>query len=326
MSQTTLVETASSQVLHLHRIRQFGLLDLKECLISGLQDSPKTMPSLLLWDDQGLKNFDTWTKAPSYYPKRCEWEILTRYGYDIAQHFQAKNLSKTAFLLQAAEKERRHVYYYALDVSEEALHKNLSALKQQFAKSRFINIEGLSGTYDDCTEWLGRSAILPASTASSLMSQFHQACRKMSVDCRFLVSADCCNVERDILEAYDANKGPSRTFLFHSLHHANQLLGENVFREEEWNAVPEWDEVQHELRYSYTPKTDLHIKVGDSEISLTKGESIHFFMSGKWQESQMTHCQGGGDDGRQDLERCPATILLLSAARYYKYLGLYLAY
>jgi uncharacterized SAM-dependent methyltransferase len=196
------------------------------------------------------------------------------------------------------------VYYYALDVSEEALHKNLSALKQQFAKSRFINIEGLSGTYDDCTEWLGRSAILPASTvtflwlgnsvanltqneASSLMSQFHQACRKMSVDCRFLVSADCCNVEHDILEAYDPNKGPSRTFLFHSLHHANRLLGENVFKEEEWDAVPEWDKVQHELRYNYTPKTNLHIRVGDLEISLTKDESIHFFMSGKWHESQM---------------------------------------
>jgi uncharacterized SAM-dependent methyltransferase len=92
MSQTTLVETAPSQVLHLHHIRQSGLLDLKECLISCLRDNPKTMPSLLLWDNQGLKNFDTWTKAQSYYPKRCEWEILTRYGYEIAQHFQRKSV------------------------------------------------------------------------------------------------------------------------------------------------------------------------------------------------------------------------------------------
>ncbi|KAI1387345.1 histidine-specific methyltransferase [Hypoxylon trugodes] len=271
------------------------------------------MPSLLLWDDQGLRNFDTWTKSPSYYPKRCEWEILTNYRHDIARQFPATsvlielgcgNLMKTAWLLAAMEKERRHVYYYALDVSDDALYKNLNSLKKQFIDSQFISIAGLSGTYDDCVEWLASSASLPASTitflwlgnsvanmpqqdVSILLGQFHQACRKMSADCNFLISADSCADENRILKAYDPTSGSSRVFLFHGLHHANRLLGQAVFKEEEWNAIPEWDKVLNELRYSYVPKKDVHLDVGKLQVTLKRGEPIHYFMSGKWNESQV---------------------------------------
>ncbi len=202
------------------------------------------------------------------------------------------------------EKERRHVYYYALDVSDDALCSNLGALKKQFNESQFINISGLSGTYDDCAEWLASSSSLPVSAvtflwlgnsvanlnqhdASVLMGQFRQACSKMSADCNFLISADCCAVEDRILKAYDPNDGPSRTFLFHGLHHANRLLGQEVFKEAEWDAVPEWDNVQNELRYSYAPKADIDLNVGSLHVALKKGEPIHYFMSGKWSESQM---------------------------------------
>lgn len=202
------------------------------------------------------------------------------------------------------EKERRQVHYYALDVSDDALYKSLGGLKEQFAGSQFISISGLSGTYDDCAEWLASSARLPVSTvtllwlgnsvanltqhdASVLMGQFRQACEKMSVDCNFLISADCCSDEGRILKAYDPHEGPSRKFLFHGLHHANQLLGQPVFKEADWNAVPEWDNVQNELHYSYTPKRDIELDVGQFHVALKKDEPIRYFMSGKWSESQI---------------------------------------
>jgi uncharacterized SAM-dependent methyltransferase len=94
MSQTMLLDpkTAPAESVQLYKIRNSGLLNLKECIISGLQDTPKTMPSLLLWDDQGLQNFDAWTQAPEYYPKRCEWEILTNYRQDIASQFPTRSV------------------------------------------------------------------------------------------------------------------------------------------------------------------------------------------------------------------------------------------
>lgn len=87
-----MLDAPASQAVQLYSIRQSGLLDLKECTINGLRDSPKSIPSLLLWDNQGLRNFDAWTNAPAYYPKRCEWEILTNYGHDIASQFPGSSV------------------------------------------------------------------------------------------------------------------------------------------------------------------------------------------------------------------------------------------
>lgn len=56
--------------------KSLELLDLKSCVISGLSQPRKTIPSLLLWDEQGLKNFNEWTNCPHYYPKSKELEIL----------------------------------------------------------------------------------------------------------------------------------------------------------------------------------------------------------------------------------------------------------
>lgn len=196
------------------------------------------------------------------------------------------------------------MYYYALDVSDDALYKNLGALKEQFAASQFIHISGLSGTYDDCAAWLAKGARLPASTitflwlgnsianmpqhdASVLMDQFRQACREMSADCNFLISADCCADKDRILKAYDPNEGTSRIFLFHGLHHANRLLGQDIFKEDEWDAVPEMDQQLNELRYSYVPKSDMELDIGQLHVTVKKGEPIHYFMSGKWNESQV---------------------------------------
>ncbi|PHH89467.1 hypothetical protein CDD83_6011 [Cordyceps sp. RAO-2017] len=272
------------------------------------------MPSLLLWDDQGLLNFDIWTKASTYYPRRCEWEILAKHRHEIVSQFPSKsvvielgcgNLSKTAYLLAAAEKEKRRIFYYALDVSEEALNMNLSVLKDQFVGSQFISISGLSGTYDDCADWLASSASLPTSTVtflwlgnsvanlnkvdvSALLGQFRLACQEMSAECNFLISADSCAEEKRILEAYDPLEGPSRTFLFHGIHHANRLLGQNAFSEDEWDAVPNWNQEQHELRYSYAPKKDLQLDLGQLCIAIKEKEPIEFFMSAKWTESQVS--------------------------------------
>ncbi|KAI0432524.1 histidine-specific methyltransferase [Xylaria sp. FL1042] len=312
-SQSMAPGRGSSSGVQLQNIQQSGLLDLSRYIITGLQSTPKTMPSLLLWDNQGLRNFDAWTNYPAYYPKRCEWEILRNYGTDIASQFPVKStiielgcgsLDKTAWLLASMEKKQRHVLYYALDVSDDVLHTNLGDLKKQFAASDYIMISGLSGTYSDCAEWLANSPPLPFSTvtflwlgnsvanmtrddASALMGQLQAACVKMSVDCNFLISADGCQVEDRILKAYDPANEPSRVFFFHGLHHANALLGQMAFKEEEWDAIPKWNKEENELRYYYSPKRDIQLEIDGLKIEVKKGELVYYFMSGKWNETQI---------------------------------------
>jgi uncharacterized SAM-dependent methyltransferase len=62
-------------------------VDLKSCVISGLTSEPKSMPDLLLWDEQGMRNFNSWIQNPDYYPRSSELEIIHKYQDEIAQSF-----------------------------------------------------------------------------------------------------------------------------------------------------------------------------------------------------------------------------------------------
>ncbi|KAI9042399.1 putative duf323 domain-containing protein [Aspergillus affinis] len=297
----------------LHDIRQSAeLLDLRSGVISGLASTPKRIPSLLLWDDQGLLNFEAWTKSPAYYPKNRELEILHNNRHEIARRLPDRfvlielgcgNLIKTASILSALEKDRQEVHYYALDVSSDALRKSLGALKEQFKDAKNIHVSGLIGTYEDCADWLASS--LPALTvtflwignsianlrqqdASILMGKFRQACLRISAECNFLISADGCAVEERLLKAYSPNEQPSRTFLFHGLHHANRLLGRNAFDKNDWDCICEYEKEQNELHFSYSPKRDLELDIGLFSVEFTKDEKVPYFMSGKWSESQVS--------------------------------------
>lgn len=171
-------------------------------------------------------------------------------------------------------------------------------MKEQFKGAKHIHISGLIGTYDDCAEWLGSSS-LPASTvtflwvgnsianlgqsdASFLLADFRHACSKISAECNFLISADGCAVEDRLLKAYSPTEEPSRTFLFHGLHHANRLLGRDFFDEKDWDCICEYDKKQNELHFSYAPKRDLQIDIGLFSVQFAEGEKVRYFMSGKW--------------------------------------------
>lgn len=271
------------------------------------------MPSLLLWDDQGLENFNNWAKSPDYYPRQRELEILRAQGLDIARTLPQRlvlielgcgSLSKTASILKNLEKEGHEVYYYALDVSEEALYRSLSTLKEQFKPFKNINVSGIVGTYDDCVEWLATSACLPVPAvtflwvgnsianlnqveASVLMGQFREACRKVSVECSFLVTADCCASEDSLVKAYHPDVSASHSFLYHGLHHANRLMGKKVFNEDHWSCIMKYKRAENELHFSYAPKQDVKVDIDQLHVTLNKGEEIHYFMSGKWSQTQM---------------------------------------
>lgn len=65
-------------------IRQdYDSLDLREEIRNGLGARPPSLPSLLLWDDQGQKLFDRFSQTPTYYPFHSEIEVLNRNGADI---------------------------------------------------------------------------------------------------------------------------------------------------------------------------------------------------------------------------------------------------
>jgi uncharacterized SAM-dependent methyltransferase len=51
---------------------------LSELIMQGLSFTPLKLPSLLLWDDEGLGLFDALAQTPTYYLHGNEVEILAR--------------------------------------------------------------------------------------------------------------------------------------------------------------------------------------------------------------------------------------------------------
>jgi uncharacterized SAM-dependent methyltransferase len=61
-------------------------------IVDSLKAVPPSMPSLLLWNDDGLKLFDALTQTTTYYPPRKEVEILNRYAGQIVASIPPESL------------------------------------------------------------------------------------------------------------------------------------------------------------------------------------------------------------------------------------------
>ncbi|PYI25694.1 hypothetical protein BP00DRAFT_490704 [Aspergillus indologenus CBS 114.80] len=318
MSTTTVCEEPVLRDIR----KSLELLDLKTCVLSGLSQPRKEIPSLLLWDEQGLKNFNEWTKCPHYYPKSKEMEILETHRDRMAGalpdssalvELGCGNVHKTSIILSALAKQGKEIQYYALDVSEAALRTSLRALQAEFEHFPNISISGLLGTYDDCVDWIANNtaslhtrsvtflwvgnsvANLSKTEASDLMGHFRQACAVAGMHCHFLVSVDACAEENKLLKAYNPDGGLSSLFLRYGLLHVNELLQADLFNGVVWNCLLEYDWEENEILTFYSPESDVTLSSGAKSVTVHHGEKIFFFRSGKWNEEQMSSiAQRGG--------------------------------
>ncbi|KAI2625239.1 histidine-specific methyltransferase [Xylaria nigripes] len=294
--------------------------NLGDEITKGLRKYPRSIPSLLLWDDSGLELFDRFSQRPAYYSFHSEIEILSRYGSSIGANIPADSLllelgcgaiRKTRLILSGLRKQPKPIHYIALDVSRESLYASLAELEREFADCRFISIAGLLGTYDDCIAWLsglkslrerqsvtimflGNSFgnIKSPDEASGFLERFSTACQHAQLACRFLVSTDICQKHVKVLEAYNVQTPEFRTFLINALRSANLALGYEAFSPADWIASNWLDIYERTLRLYVTAKHDLLIPLPlpgnkSGTVTIRKGERIHLINSAKWNEEDM---------------------------------------
>jgi EasF-like predicted methyltransferase len=254
--------------------------ELQAKIRTGISSTPMSLPSLLLWDEEGLRRFDQFADSGAYYLRDKEFEILQKRGRDIAVviptgsvlvELGCGSLQKTGQLLQALEKQQKAVRYYALDVSLRGLTDSLSKLSKELGNLSSVNITGLCGTYDDCVSWISTQLALEPrkisaatflwmgnsvgnmdyhSEASALLAQFKDACHASHLQCQFLIAADACEDIRMIQNAYDTSNPTLHAFILNGLSHANAILGRVAFSVEDWSCESEFcpDQSQLEVR------------------------------------------------------------------------------
>ncbi|EAU85926.1 DUF323 domain-containing protein [Coprinopsis cinerea okayama7 len=152
--------------------------DLSKQILDGLSrpNGQKTMPTMLLYDERGLRLYDDiTTAAPEYYLFGAEEEILKNHADDIVRTMHSRNphndssdevvlelgagaLRKTSHILKGlsrfAEDANRPspITYYALDLEKRELERTLGEIQASEIGQQLngkVATKGICGTYDD---------------------------------------------------------------------------------------------------------------------------------------------------------------------------------
>lgn len=309
-------------------IRQGDNFDLKKEIVKGLTGKPRSLPSLLLWDDQGQKLFDQFSQKPDYYPFHSEIEVLSRHGSSIAGYMPVEGIllelgcgtiRKTKSILEGFRKRQKPVHYFALDVSREGLQDSITELQKSFADCPYIRMTGLLGTYDDGVAWLSgtqhlweyRSAMIlwlgnsitnmeSKAEVSKSLGRFKEACRSSKLECRFVVSIDICQKDDKVLRIYSAEGAEQRAFLSNALDSANAALGYKAFSGVDWKPSLWLDPQERDLHCYLVAQRDILVPLpppvkGIKLAAIQKDERVHLISSGKWSEGAVEGiCQQAG--------------------------------
>lgn len=297
-------------------------LSLLETLRTSLKggssgDAPPTFPSLLLWDEKGLKLFEAITYSEEYYLTRSEIDVLEKYGEEIAKKIAPNtmmvelgsgNLRKITILLKALDNLGTEVDYYALDLSHSELQRSLKQINPDTFKH--VRCRGLLGTYDDGRKWLQRPenvhrpkcVLSMGSTigsftrpeAAEFLSGFADSltCKTSSTNphhgvvSSILVGVDACMSPERVRLAYNDPAGLNARFILNALDHANTLLGYEAFAKADWTVRGEWNPTSGAHDQYLVPRRDFVF--GNRHFECGKGILIvHSFKYNTKQQAQL---------------------------------------
>ncbi|EXJ81082.1 hypothetical protein A1O3_07370 [Capronia epimyces CBS 606.96] len=289
-----------------------------------LKAHPPSFSSLLLWDEQGLKRFESITYTEEYYPTKSEIELLERHSHEIAHRIAPGSLivelgsgclRKIKILLQALDNLKKSVDYYALDLSRSELERTLQSVCQGTFKH--VTCHGLLGTYEDGLHWLQRPENAPRlrvvlSLGSSLgsftrpdaagfLAGFVHALdhgpSRSGSEPLFIIGLDGCKDGESVWHAYNDPQNRNEEFIRNVLDHANRILGKDIFHQVEWQRHGEWNDKLGRHEQYLIPRKDVWFE----GHCLKAGEKIFVVSSHKydggerqklWQGAGLCELQG----------------------------------
>ncbi|KAL3477005.1 hypothetical protein BJX99DRAFT_133996 [Aspergillus californicus] len=271
--------------------------DLEYSLVSEIQKGinppdgrRRSMPTMLLYDTEGLKLFEEITYVKEYYLTNAEIEVLETHSRRLVERIPSNaqllelgsgNLRKIEILLREFERVGKPVDYYALDLSLSELERTFSNVRVD--KYKRVGFHGLHGTYDDGLAWLKEpdnrnrpTVVLSMGSslgnfsprdAASFLAGFVNVLGPSDM---MVIGLDACDDPVKVYNAYNDSAGITRKFYENGLVHANSAFGSEVFRLDDWEVVTEYDDVDGRHRAFYVPKKDLLI----NNVLLKKGEKL----------------------------------------------------
>ncbi|KAK2763273.1 hypothetical protein FQN54_009909 [Arachnomyces sp. PD_36] len=258
----------------------------------------RTLPTLLLYDSEGLRLFEEITYLDEYYLTNAEIEVLTTHAKTIVEKIPENsqlvelgsgNLRKIEILLNEFERVGKNVEYFALDLSLEELERTLCQIPTK--SYAHVKCRGLHGTYDDALTWLrapeNRQKPTSILSLGSSIGNFNRAdaaqflagfAESLRPSDSILIGLDACKDPEKVFRAYNDSEGVTQQFNVNGLVRANSILGFEAFRVEDWDAIGAYSEIDGCHQAFFCPRRDVEI----NGIILKKGERILFEQSFKY--------------------------------------------
>ncbi|OJJ04304.1 hypothetical protein ASPVEDRAFT_135556 [Aspergillus versicolor CBS 583.65] len=271
---------------------QYSLVHEIEKGLNPPTGTRRSLPTMLLYDTEGLKLFEKITYLEEYYLTNAEIEALETHARRLVEKIPSNaqllelgsgNLRKIEILLREFERAGKPVDYYALDLSLSELERTFSNVCLEEYTN--VGFHGLHGTYDDAHTWLSdpknrERPTVVMSMGSSLgnfgppeAADFLAGFAKLlGPSDMVVIGLDACDDPARVYNAYNDSAGITKKFYENGLVHANRTLGSEVFRPDEWEVVTEYNPTDGKHQAFYVPKMDLTI----CNASLKKGERIIF--------------------------------------------------
>jgi L-histidine N-alpha-methyltransferase len=255
--------------------------------LAGLTATPKTLPPMLFYDDEGCRLFYEITRLPEYYLTRTETALLRSIapeivpdGFDNAAlvEFGGSDETKARILLdRPATPFNTYVSIdvagpalQAMQIRLEAAHPGLTVvpIAADFMQPLMLPPLGAS-----------RMGFFPGSTIGNLdpsaATAFLASARvSLGADAWFLLGADLRKSPKLLLPAYNDAAGVTAAFNLNLLRRLNREAGAN-FNLADFRHDAVWNDRQSRIEMHLMSTRDQTVLLGGQSIGFREGESIH---------------------------------------------------
>ena len=216
--------------------------EFKDAVLSGLQRTPRSIPSKFLYDARGSALFDAICELPEYYLTRTEAKILRGCADDIARlagpgcalvEFGSGSSVKSRLLIEAM---RDLAAYVPIDISRQHLDATAGRLRRDYPG---LNVEPVCADYmaldrlpADVSAARRRMGFFPGSTIGNLepveaIAFLRRARGLLGEGGALVLGADLKKDPRRLHDAYNDAAGVTAQFTLNLLRRMNRELDAN---------------------------------------------------------------------------------------------------
>jgi dimethylhistidine N-methyltransferase len=289
-----------------------------ETALAGLTASPKTLPAMLFYDDEGCRLFYEITRLPEYYLTRAETTLLTSIAANVVPdglrdavlvEFGGSDETKARILLDRPDSP--FTTYVSIDVAASSLTAMQGRLRDAHPGLTVVPIAA------DFMQPLRlpplgtpRMGFFPGSTIGNLdpasATRFLASAREsLGPDSWFLLGADLRKSPRILLPAYNDAAGVTAAFNLNLLRRLNREAGADfdlgAFRHE---AV--WNDTESRIEMHLFSTRDQTVRLGGRRIVFREAESIHTENSYKHTPDRLIEIASRSGWGTQRVWKDPA--------------------